>query len=431
MNRTIGDARIRIPSRIQQGETIPVSAIVQHPMDTGFFRSADGQPIPAYFIKDVTVAYDGPAGGALHVDVGHQSRSGGDLHAGRRPRRPAHDALDRQQGRRVRADGADRVQHHLTLRLSVLLAASAFAAPPAGAQVKPRYNAFTLTTPKTLYPLRQLAPGVFVVAGDTGKGVEGRPNAGFVDSPDGLLVVGGLASPVQGEAVVRTIRTRSSRPIRWFVLYAHHPDMQFGAIAMKRAGAAVIAHPDANILAAEGGPDQMVADWDQVVGLQEMLGFEFANVPDRPVTGSDTLMLGTRRVVVWHPGDAHSPGDLMLWLPDDRILFTGDVLVEDGVTMVIDGSSRRPAARARCHRAASPPGDRARAWPHRRQSPGADRFDPELHHCVARSHARRGGGWSIHASRTGVAAAGRRGPPGVAQQPVAAQCQPGLRRDGA
>ncbi len=99
-------------------------------------------------------------------------------------------------------------------------------------------------------------------------------------------MVGGLASPVQGDAVVRTIRTRSSQPIRWFVLYAHHPDMQFGAIAMKRAGASIIAHPDANILAAEGGPDQMVADWDQVVGLQEMLGFEFANVPDRAVTGS-------------------------------------------------------------------------------------------------------------------------------------------------
>ena len=181
---------------------------------------------------------------------------------------------------------------------------------------------------------------MFLVAGDTGTGVEGRPNAGFILSPDGLLVVGGLASPAQGDAVVRTIRTRSSQPIRWFVLYAHHPDMQFGAIAMKRAGASIIAHPDANVLAAEGGPDQMVADWDQVVGLQEMLGFEFANVPDRPVLGSDTLPLGARRVVVWHPGNAHSPGDLMLWLPDDGILFSGDVLVEDGVTMVIDGSSR-------------------------------------------------------------------------------------------
>ena len=154
----------------------------------------------------------------------------------------------------------------------------------AGAQVKPRYNAFSPTTANTVYPLRELAPGVFLVAGDTGKGVEGRPNAGFIVAPDGLLVVGGLASPAQGDAVVRTIRTRSSQPIRWFVLYAHHPDMQFGAIAMKRAGASIIAHPDANVLAAEGGPDQMVADWDQVVGLQEMLGFEFANVPDRPVT---------------------------------------------------------------------------------------------------------------------------------------------------
>jgi sulfur-oxidizing protein SoxZ len=57
MNLTIGDARIRVPSRIQQGDTIQVHAIVQHPMDTGFFRSADGQPIPAYFIKDVTVLY--------------------------------------------------------------------------------------------------------------------------------------------------------------------------------------------------------------------------------------------------------------------------------------------------------------------------------------------------------------------------------------
>ena len=127
--------------------------------------------------------------------------------------------------------------------------------------------------------------------------------------------------------------------IRFLVLFAHHPDMQFGAIALKRAGAQVIAHPDANILAAEGGPDQMVADWDQVVGLQEMLGFEFANVPDHPVSGIDTLALGGRTIVLWHPGAAHSAGDLMVWIPAERVLFTGDVLVEDGVTMVVDGNS--------------------------------------------------------------------------------------------
>jgi thiosulfate oxidation carrier complex protein SoxZ len=54
---TIGDVRIRIPDRIARGDLIIVNAIVVHPMDTGFFRTAEGQPIPAFFIKDVVVTY--------------------------------------------------------------------------------------------------------------------------------------------------------------------------------------------------------------------------------------------------------------------------------------------------------------------------------------------------------------------------------------
>jgi glyoxylase-like metal-dependent hydrolase (beta-lactamase superfamily II) len=152
--------------------------------------------------------------------------------------------------------------------------------------------------------------------------------------------VGGLASPAQARAVIRTIRTRSEKPIRWLVLYAHHPDMMFGAIEMRRAGARVIAHPDARVLAAEGGPDAMVANWHSVVGLQELLGFEYADQPDRPVSGWDTLRLGGEDLVVIHPGPAHSAGDLMLWIPGRRVLFSGDILVEDGITMVVDGNSR-------------------------------------------------------------------------------------------
>jgi glyoxylase-like metal-dependent hydrolase (beta-lactamase superfamily II) len=203
----------------------------------------------------------------------------------------------------------------------------------------PLSRAFSPTTEQTLYPVRQLAPGVFAVLGDSGQGAEGRPNAGFVDTPAGVATVGGLASPAQARAVIRTIRTRTRRPLRYLVLYAHHPDMMFGAIEFKRAGALIVAHPDTRVLAAEGGPDQMLADWDRVVGLQELLGFEYANVPDHPVTGWDTLDLGGRRLVLIHPGAAHSSGDLMLWLPAERILFAGDILLEDGVTMVVDGSS--------------------------------------------------------------------------------------------
>jgi glyoxylase-like metal-dependent hydrolase (beta-lactamase superfamily II) len=203
--------------------------------------------------------------------------------------------------------------------------------------VPPR--AFSLTTERTLYPIKRLAPDVYAVLGDSGKGAEGRPNAGFIVTSEGIVAVGGVASPAQARAVIRTIRTRSRRPIRYLVLYAHHPDMMFGAIEFKRAGAKIVAHPDTRVLAAEGGPDAMLADWDGVVGLQELLGFEYANVPDRPVSASDTLRLGGRTIAIFHPGPAHSAGDLVIWLPRENIVFAGDILLEDGGSMVVDGNS--------------------------------------------------------------------------------------------
>jgi sulfur-oxidizing protein SoxZ len=57
MSKTTGDARIKIPERISRGDVIIVNSIISHPMDTGFFRTAAGDPIPAYFIKDVVVTY--------------------------------------------------------------------------------------------------------------------------------------------------------------------------------------------------------------------------------------------------------------------------------------------------------------------------------------------------------------------------------------
>lgn len=187
--------------------------------------------------------------------------------------------------------------------------------------------------------MRALATGVYAVLGDTGRGVEGRPNAGFVVTGDGVVVIDALASPRQGEQLVRTIRRVTGRPIVWLVLTHHHPDHHFGAIALRKAGARVIAHPDKRTLASEGGEDALIADWVRVVGLDAMRGFEFADTPDRPVTTADTLRLGGRTIVIARPGAGHSAGDLVVWLPRERVLFAGDVLVEDGVSMVVDGNS--------------------------------------------------------------------------------------------
>jgi glyoxylase-like metal-dependent hydrolase (beta-lactamase superfamily II) len=176
--------------------------------------------------------------------------------------------------------------------------------------------------------------------GDTGRGSEGRPNAGFIVTREGVVVIDALASPREGEALLRTIRGVTRQPVRWLVLTHHHPDHTFGAIVFSRAGARIVAHPDTRTLASEGGQDALIADWVRVMGLDAMRGFEFAEAPDRPVTGTDTLQLGGRTIIITHPGAAHTPGDLMVWLPRERVLFAGDLLIEDGVTMVVDGSAR-------------------------------------------------------------------------------------------
>ena len=154
-------------------------------------------------------------------------------------------------------------------------------------------------------------------------------------------MIDALASPRQGEQLVRTIQSVTSQPIKWLILTHHHPDHHFGAIVFRRMGAKIIAHPDRRVLASEAGEDALMADWVRVVGLDAMRGFAFADTPDIPVTGTDTLAPGGRMIVITHPGAAHSAGDLLVWLPRERVLFAGDILIEDGVTMVVDGNSSR------------------------------------------------------------------------------------------
>ena len=193
-------------------------------------------------------------------------------------------------------------------------------------------------------PVRQLASGVYVVLGDSSRGSEGRPNAGFIVTGDGVVVIDALASPAQGEQLVRVIRAVTREPIRWLVLTHHHPDHHFGAVVLRRAGARVIAHPDVATGVDEQSREAAESAWTLVVGKEQMVGFAYADVPDRAVLTSDTLRLGGKTIVITHPwrrpGGAHTAGDVIVWLPTERVLFAGDLLIEDGVTMVVDGSGQ-------------------------------------------------------------------------------------------
>ena len=55
----IGDGRILLPEQIARDAIIHVRALLSHPMNTGLFRTAQGEPIPSYYVKSVVVTYGG------------------------------------------------------------------------------------------------------------------------------------------------------------------------------------------------------------------------------------------------------------------------------------------------------------------------------------------------------------------------------------
>src|ERR1700744_5269521 len=95
---------------------------------------------------------------------------------------------------------------------------------------------FSLPAPPatTPYPIVRLAAGVYEVPGDTARGSEGKPNAGFVVTDSGVAVIEALGSPYQGKRLLAAVRTVTKRPVRYLILTHHHPDHVFGAIVFKR-----------------------------------------------------------------------------------------------------------------------------------------------------------------------------------------------------
>jgi sulfur-oxidizing protein SoxZ len=55
----VGEAKILLPRSVQRDGLVFVRTLIEHPMDTGFFKDHDGSPIPAWFIRDVQVTYAG------------------------------------------------------------------------------------------------------------------------------------------------------------------------------------------------------------------------------------------------------------------------------------------------------------------------------------------------------------------------------------
>jgi len=190
----------------------------------------------------------------------------------------------------------------------------------------------------------EVVPGVWMVQGASALGSRANrnfiSNAAFVVTPAGVLVVDGLGSPVLAQELVAAIARITPKPITQVVVTHYHADHIYGLQVFKALGATITAHDagraylhsDTAALRLQASREEL-APW---VDAQTRL------VPaDRWISGPEQLDLGGMQVVLQPAGPAHTPEDLAVWLPQQRVLITGDLVFRGRVPFVGQADSRR------------------------------------------------------------------------------------------
>ncbi len=168
----------------------------------------------------------------------------------------------------------------------------------------------------------RLAPGVFAYT------AEGDPNAGVVVGEDGVVVIDALATPFQAKRLLRFIRGVTRKPIKYLVLTHYHAVRVLGASAY--GAREIIASERTQELIKERGAQDFKSEAQRFPRLfKKIETVPGLTWPTMTFDTGMTLRLGKRELRVMHLGRGHTKGDTVVWLPKERVLFSGD-LVEQG-----------------------------------------------------------------------------------------------------
>lgn len=158
---------------------------------------------------------------------------------------------------------------------------------------------------------------------------EGDPNTGVVVGDDGVLVIDTQATPKMAEDVLRRIRAVTDKPVKYVVLSHYHAVRVLGASAYRPRE--IIASRATLEMIRERGAQDMASEIERFPRLfQSVESIPGLTWPTLTFEHAMTLWMGTLEVQIIHAGRGHTRGDTIVWLPGQRVLFSGD-LVEYGV----------------------------------------------------------------------------------------------------
>jgi len=161
-------------------------------------------------------------------------------------------------------------------------------------------------------------------------------NAGIVIGRDGVLVVDTLISAKEGARFLADIRKVTDKPIRYVVNTHTHLDHALGNCVFARLGATVISHDADRVLLAKKGEEILRNAGNYGLKADDMAGTEIA-VPKISFSDRMTIDLGGEEAVLIRTAPSHTQGSLVVYLPDEKLLFAGDILFTDFHPYLADG----------------------------------------------------------------------------------------------
>ncbi len=158
---------------------------------------------------------------------------------------------------------------------------------------------------------------------------EGDPNTGIVIGDNAVLVADTQATPVMAADVIRRIRDVTDKPIKYVVLTHYHAVRVLGASAY--AAQEIIASQDTCDLIVERGEQDKKSEIERFPRLFQAVESVPPGLtwPTLTFKGEMTLWLGKLEVKLLQLGRGHTKGDTVVWLPQQKILFSGDLVEFD------------------------------------------------------------------------------------------------------
>ncbi|MFE7762103.1 MBL fold metallo-hydrolase [Streptomyces sp. NPDC057438] len=157
-------------------------------------------------------------------------------------------------------------------------------------------------------------------------------NAGIVVGGDTVLVVDTAATEKRARALREAVDSLAPGPRRILVSTHHHGDHTFGNHVFSGPHTLLVSH--------EAGPAELLRKGTALQSMwpQVEWGHTPTVLPTLTLREGATLCLGGITAHLIHPGVAHTSDDLVVWLPERRVLFAGDLVFSGAAPFVLMGS---------------------------------------------------------------------------------------------